>query len=71
MAQDDEYNINTVALILAHIMNEKEMNENMSSDEIEEVLSEYNGTGELAVKYGKVTIQYYEAFKKYNTCDID
>ena len=30
------------------------------------ILKAYNGTRELAEKYRKVTIQYYEAFKKYN-----
>lgn len=43
----------------------------MSLEEIEKVLSRYNKTGDLAVKYGDVTIQYYNAFKKYNGCEIE
>lgn len=38
----------------------------MSTDDKQRLMSLYNGKGEWADKYGKVTIQYYDAFKKYN-----
>lgn len=69
--QDDEYNIDTVALVLKHIMSNQQVGENMSLEEIEKVLSRYNGSGDWAKKYGSVTIQYYIAFKNYSECGIE
>jgi hypothetical protein len=32
----------------------------------QEIMQKYNGSGNLAIEYGKATNKYYEAFKEYN-----
>lgn len=67
--QEDEQNIDTVALVLAHTMSEQEVSGELSLAETEAVMARYNGTGVWAAKYGQVTIQYYQAFVEYNQMD--
>lgn len=64
--QEDEQNIDTVALVLAYTMNEQEVSGKLSLAETEAVMARYNGTGVWAAKYGQVTIQYFQAFEEYN-----
>ena len=69
MLQDDEYNINMVALVLLYKAKCNDVDlSNASIDEIQKVLKAYNGSGEWADKYSVVTLKYYEAFKKFNEC---
>lgn len=57
--------------MLAYYRETLQINEVMSLEEIEKVLSRYNGTDNRSVKYGKVAIQYYSAFKEYNACKVE
>ena len=68
--QDDENNIEMVALVLKNIKNQKELS-GKTLKEIEKIMSSYNGEGDWAQKYGAVTIQYYQAFRKYNECGLE
>jgi RHS repeat-associated protein len=58
---DNEYNVYMVGLVLAH---KKYLIQNNNPQLI---MQRYNGTGDLAKKYGIVTQEYYNAFKKYNS----
>jgi hypothetical protein len=64
---DDTYNIDTTALVLAYkrdiLTNKDTPKEKVSPQNI---MQSYNGSGDWAVKYGAVTNEYYKAFKEYN-----
>ncbi len=69
--QEDEFNTEMVALILKSNANEfgYDIN-NLSSQQLKEVLARYNGTNQNAKKYGDVVREYYYSFKEYaNSCD--
>ena len=63
MLQDNDYNINTVAVVLLY-----KQNLLGESATVRETMRAYNGSekSEWAQKYGDVTLEYYELFKQYN-----
>ena len=70
--QDDEYNIEMVALVLLYKAkcNKVDLSD-ASSNDIKKVLKGYNGSGDLADKYSVVALKYYEAFKEFNECGLE
>lgn len=54
------YNIDMVGLVLAY------KRSSITKPTPKTIMQAYNGTGELAKKYGEVTYNYYLAFRQYN-----
>ena len=63
--QDDYYNINMIALVLKY--KEKITTDESKKYSVRAIMAAYNGTGYWAERYGDVTLQYYLAFKAYNS----
>ncbi|MEA4854427.1 MAG: hypothetical protein VB082_09170 [Christensenella sp.] len=63
--QDDEYNIEMMAKVLKYeaVRESIDLN-NASMEQIELVLSRYNGTGENAVRYGEEVMRYYDLYNR-------
>ena len=61
---NNSYNIDKVALVLAHMRHLLEQKN--SSVNVWDVLKRYNGFNETAEKYADVTYKYYLAFQQYN-----
>ena len=65
--QSDYTNILYVAAVLLYeSRNLKIQLTNANRENIQKVISKYNGTGDSAVTYGQQTILYYDAYKKYS-----
>ena len=54
------YNIDMVGRVLAY------KRSSITKPTPKTIMKAYNGTGELAIKYGEVTNNYYLAFRQYN-----
>lgn len=59
--EDDNYNIDKVGLVLAF-----ERKNHGGTQDPQTIMKAYNGSGDLAEKYGKVAYEYHEAFRNYN-----
>ena len=57
--QNDEYNIEMIALVLAYKLS--------YTGSYDQAMKAYNGSNDDAERYRLVTMKYYEAFKKYNS----
>jgi len=67
--QDDTCCIDTEAMVLAKIMNDRQVSIPLTEDETGQVMARYNGTNDWAQKYGAVTARYYAAFQEYDEID--
>ncbi|WP_026517784.1 hypothetical protein [Butyrivibrio sp. MC2021] len=65
--QDPAYNIDMVAKVLSYKAWKNGYSvENMSPEEIQKMFRSYNGSGDLAERYGEVVMNYYKHFKEEN-----
>jgi hypothetical protein len=62
--QDDDYNIDMIARILAY--ERARMKKAGKQPSVQDIMARYNGTGSHAQEYGRVTLRYYNAFSEYN-----
>ena len=67
--QDDTCCIDTEAMVLAKIMDDRQVSIPLTEDETGQVMARYNGTNDWAQKYGAVTARYYAAFQEYDEID--
>ena len=70
LRDDNDFNIEMVALILIWGANEKGLNNNYwkyTESEMKQMLSRYNGTNSAANEYGEETYHCYLIFDKYNS----
>ena len=70
LRNDNDFNIEMVALILIWGANEKGLNNDYwkyTEREIKQMLSRYNGVNSDAIQYGEETYNCYTIFNKYNT----
>lgn len=67
--QDDTCCIDTEAMVLAKIMDDRQVSIPLTEDETGQVMARYNGTNGWAQKYGEVTARYYAAFQEYDEID--
>jgi hypothetical protein len=63
---DEAFNIDMIGLICRYNKYILTTEGYTESPSVRDVLRIYNGSGASAEKYGDVTYQYYEAFRKYN-----